>query len=215
MAPSQRDILLAALAGGRLIRPRDLATMADGTPIPRAVLQRAVRDGLVIADSEGYRSAAAGLNIAEAKMQEIAVHHPEGVLCLEGAQIFHELTDDFPGVYPVALRRLANRRSPIENVRVVSWNDPRMYEVGVEVRDVGGNRLRITDRFRTVADMYRPQHKQPADNADSAFRTIALNDGEEGIAAVSRYAHELGWGSEVSLAVRIAKEILRCATPRS
>ena len=211
----QRGIVIAAMGGGRLLRPRDLATMGDGgTPIPRHVLHTLVREGAVVRAPEGFRLAAAPGNLEDLKWQEIALRHPAGVVCLEAAQVFHGLTDDFPGEVRVAVPRNASRRSPVPGVKLVSFSNPDMLTMGVEERLVSGNRFLVTDIHRTVADMFRPQNWQPADKADAAFRLVASAGGEDAIAKVSAYAHALGWGREVTMAARTAKGFVRCATPR-
>ena len=211
----QRSIVIAAMGDGRLLRPRDLATMGEGgAPIPRHVLHTLVREGAVVRVPEGFRLAGAGVSLEDLRWQEIALRHPSGVVCLEAAQVFHGLTDDFPGEIRVAVPRNASRRSPVPGVKLVSFSNPGMLVIGVEARVVSGNRFLVTDRHRTVADMFRPQNWQPADKADAAFRLVASEDGEDGIAKVSGYAHSLGWGREVTMAARTAKGFVRCAMPK-
>jgi len=137
------------------------------------------------------------------------------VACLLTAQVFHDLTDAIEFEYVVAVPRTMSRRSSREvptgmhQVRLVTWSNPMFYSYGVEqVALPEGGTIAMTDRFRTVADMWRPSHQVDPEAAEGALVRIARRDGAEGLAEVVRYATRLGFRDHVAPRVRAMQNLL-------
>lgn len=199
---THRETLLRLLETGRVLRYRDLATVAE-RPIPRMELLRLQRSGHVV-QVEGQDKGEGGLGyrlagLEPSPLQRLAAVHPDAVLCGITAQRMHGLTDALPrgseGV--VAAISRARHRTSVGGVSLVTWTDPRLFSVGVETVDVGGATLHRTDRWRTILDMYRPNRSSEPLNANVGERRKALallvrEDGGEAERKLSSYAMRLG-----------------------
>lgn len=85
----------------------------------------------------------------------ISCLHPEGVVCLETAAIFHGLTDANPDVVHMAFPR--TKRVPVHpdiNVEGYRWSEAYLVH-GVEHVDIGSMHVAMTSRERTVVDFLR------------------------------------------------------------
>lgn len=81
--------------------------------------------------------------------------HPEGVVCLETAAMYHGLTDANPDELHMAFP--VSKRVPVHpelNVRGYRWSS-RFLEEGVADFDIGRMAVAMTDRSRTVVDFVR------------------------------------------------------------
>jgi hypothetical protein len=192
---THREVLLQALEEGRLLRSRDL----DALGVPRIALTRLRKGGEVVKDGPFYRH----VNTPEASdLQVLATTYPNGILCLLSAQRFHNLTETPCLYHSLALPRenAFNRAKAPDGmeVSVISWRDSAFYELGIECIDLGGGlSIMVTDRWRTVADMFRPQHMQDPEQANKALAIIASEDGRSGLSRVTSYAIKLGFGERV------------------
>ena len=216
---NQRETLLGILGDGRVLRWRDLPSVS-GAPLSRRSLRELIADGTVVPEAGGYRLAAVSDTTTE-RFTELAVRHPGGVLCLYTAMRFADhldpsssLTDETGTTDTVALPRSRNGRT-IPGARVVRWQDPRMFEIGVIETTLGGNRILHTSPARTVADLFRPKHGIPAGDAISALGNLAKSGGEDAVRDAMAHARELGWGSGMRAAVLATREMLRCVPKRA
>lgn len=120
----------------------------------------------------------------------ISCLHPEGVVCLETAAIFHGLTDANPDVVHMAFPR--TKRVPVHpdiNVEGYRWSEAYLVH-GVERVDIGSMHVAMTSRERTVVDFLRRME-----------RTGMV---EEGLKVMKAY-FETG-GAEKDL-IKVAREI--------
>ncbi|MBY3155542.1 hypothetical protein HFO56_24765 [Rhizobium laguerreae] len=85
----------------------------------------------------------------------ISCLHPEGVVCLETAAIFHGLTDANPAVVHMAFPRA--KRVPVHpdiNIEGYRWSETYLVQ-GVEPVNIGSMHVAMTTRERTVVDFLR------------------------------------------------------------
>jgi hypothetical protein len=130
---------------------------------------------------------------------------PDGVACLLTAAQLHGMTDENARV-TLAVPRGATR-PPGLGATFVTWQDARMFQVGVETRDICGRKVKVTNRARTVADLFRRRNRQFHADAASTLGQF-LRDGGE-IAEVSRIATELGFHADVAPWIGPLKESLK------
>ena len=201
---TQSETLLALLADGRVMRPRDIRSKHG---IPNVVVKRLHEKGSiqkVVSRFDGslLGYAVSGIDagpadVDEASLAVIAVAYPEGVLCLQSALRFHRMTDEASGLLHVALDPGASGRAELENVQVIRWSRPKMFKVGVLEASLGGVSARITDRARTVADLFGPMGKDFQDIRMGAMAELFGREGSRGLAKASFHAQSLGWGREM------------------
>jgi hypothetical protein len=200
-------VLLESLNAGMPVRSRDFAMRG----VSRLQLSRLTAKGFLVRDGLFY-SLPGGPGLTHA--QRLAAAHPNGVLCLITAQKIHDLTDDFESYGVIALPRGTWVPRGGDKDRFISWKEPLFYELGVEKIDVGGGVIaNVTDRFRTVADMFRPRYLQDTETAMRCLGEIARTDGERGLNMVASYAFKMHFGAHLQSAVRALKELIPCVKP--
>ena len=208
------------LADGRTVRPKEFLTHG----VPASVLMRMLgkkrivridtSDGVLV----GYRSVEAPpLRLREDKLATIAIRHPGGVLCLQSALRFHDLTDGYDEKFAVAVGPKSNRTST-HDLRFVVWSETAMFETGVvETVVSGGVKARITDVPRTLADLFRPAHRMSDSIRMEALRAVVRHHGEECIRTAAAHAMALGWWKEmqpVMQTIEAIGEAMPCAATR-
>lgn len=177
--------LVELLRNGEVLRHRDL--VAAG--IPAVVIKRCLERGVVervgddISDlNVGYALPQVPVEGSEhARLAAIAARHPRGVLCLHSALRLHELTDEVLEDQVIAIPSGGWRQTAIEGLRIVQWADRRLFEVGVEQREILGQTVRVTDPARTVLDCFR-WRGFPRDDAHKALFEL-LGRRETGVEA--------------------------------
>lgn len=209
--------ILDLMAGGASLRPRDLARHG----IQRSALQRLRDAGRIEPCGGGYRLVEAAPVRCE-RAAELSVAHPDGVLCFGTALRLHsrlagtgplaELSDEITTRDTVALPRGRWQGERVHGARIVTWSDPKFFEVGVETYDVGGVLVRATTPARTVADALRPVRNPDAQAVTDAeaFRALSAllaHEGDRAALEISRIARELGWGRRISAVLTAAKEM--------
>jgi predicted transcriptional regulator of viral defense system len=95
---------------------------------------------------------------------------PEGMICLDSALVYWDLSDEIPRKVHVAVPSGSHRPTidhPPAQVHVFSATT---FELGrAEVVDDAGARFFITDRERTVVDAFRLRHRRGEDLAYAAL----------------------------------------------
>lgn len=213
--PSHQDIILDLMGDGKLLRPLDVVKRIGASA--RQAFMLLEREGKIVRERRGaYRIANSPTDMVTERWQELAVRYPRGILCLQSAQMWHGITDQLPEKHFVADPTLSPnyRRRGEDPIHIVTWTDAPMWSVGVERVEFSGNAMSVTDKWRTVADMFRPVHHQNQGEAVAALVAVATEDGEEGLTKVSEYAMILGWHRRLEGPIRTAKEMLKCAVPR-
>jgi hypothetical protein len=163
----------------------------------------------------GYQSTAFPEPVhREDELWEIAIRHPQAVLCLHSAARYHDLTDNTSNLGTAAVSPGSNRR-PSLDIRLVRWSNPDMFRVGVETVELApGIEVRITDIPRTLADMFRDRRRVTDEERQHALGQVANRLGEEGIQQAADYASKLGWGERMTGVVMGAKGTMKWTATR-
>ena len=95
--------------------------------------------------------------------------HQTATLCLTSALIHHDLSDAIPLSADIALPRGTRHPAGFDHV---SWHSfhPETFEVGRELRDIGGMSVAIYSAERTIIDSFRLIHLEGSDVAHEALR---------------------------------------------
>ncbi len=155
-----------------LVRQRGVLRAMDlqEQSIPRVYLARLVADGVLDRPSRGIY-VLAGADITENhSLAEACRRIPHGVVCLLSALQFHDLTTQFPFEVWLAIdrkARLPKVKSP--PLRIVRFSGSDLMN-GVDVHNVEGVTVRMTDPARTVVDCFAYRKKIGIDVALEALR---------------------------------------------
>ena len=161
---ADRLIKLARQRG--VLRALDLEEHA----IPRVYLTRLVAGGLLERSSRGVY-VLAGADATENHSLAEACHRvPHGVVCLLSALQFHGMTTQFPFEVWLAIDRKA-RLPKVEYppLRIVRFSGSDLTS-GVDVYNIEGSTVKITDSARTVVDCFAYRKKIGIDVALEALR---------------------------------------------
>lgn len=187
--PSYEDrksaLLNALRSEGRPLRYAEVRKIMGGD----AAIRRLEGDQIVERITAGV-FAEPGRDTTWDSVAVISCLHPEGVVCLETAAIFHGLTDANPDVVHMAFPR--EKRVPVHpaiNIEGYRWSETYLVN-GVARVNIGSMHVEMTTRERTVVDFLRRME-----------RTGMV---EEGLKVMRAY-FEAG-GSEKEL-IRAAKQI--------
>lgn len=157
----------------------------------------------------GYalRHDAGPVDTKQDKMAEIAVRHPNAVLCLRSALRYHGMTDDFQDTYQAAVPQGASRRPTVLGGCVlVAWTDPARFSEGVDTVSLGGVPARVTSAARTVADIFEPRLKDFSEGRIRALRMLADTCGDAALSEAARFARALGWAAELDDPIATLRE---------
>ena len=182
-----------------LLSRRGMARLSELTDegITAATLSRMERAGRVVRLARGlYQLPDAPLD-ANHSLAEAAKLVPKGIICLQSALAFHDLTDRIPHSIWMAIGfadwRPRITRPPIQIVRF----GPKTLESGVEDHIIEGVRVRIYGAAKTVVDVFRYSHRaarrysqRPALNQAIEGLREALRQRKATPAEIARYAAE-------------------------
>ena len=160
----KRRVLALARRQG-VLRPRDL--VAPG--LSREVLRRLVAEGRLERRARGLY-VLPGAGGEHETLAAAAARVPHGVVCLLSALRLYGLTTQTPAAVWMAVDRKAHApRAPELPLRVVRFSGAALTE-GVEVRVLGGVRVRVYGAAKTVADCFKYRRKLGVDVAVEALR---------------------------------------------
>lgn len=132
----------------------------------------------------------------------VSARVPAGMVCLNSALAYWDLSDEIPSRVHVAVPEGAHRpaiKYPPTRVHVFSRHT---FELGrIEVREERGERFWVTDRERTIADAFRLRHLIGEDLAHEALRRYLRNRPKP--ARLSELARALRVSAPVTGAMRI------------
>ncbi len=155
MAQSTKREVLDLVAEAGVLRPRDL----DRHGIPRAYLQRLLRDGEVERVGRGLYMLP-GADVTEHHtLVEASKRVPHGVVCLLSALRFHELGTQNPFEVWMALEQKAWRPRGVGIPLRVFYLSKRAFEAGVQVHRIEGVTVRVYSPAKTVADCFKFRNK--------------------------------------------------------
>ena len=149
---SEPDIIETALAGNAIILRRDLE-LAGAT---RRAIENAVADRRLVKLRQGIYCTLSAY--AHGMLDEaLACMITGGVIYGPSAGRLHGLTDELP--FAISLLVPHGARTRFSEARlelaIKQTRDPKNLEVGVETIIVDGLHVRITDKARTVIDLFR------------------------------------------------------------
>lgn len=133
--------------------------------------------GLIERTSRGtYRKSDA--EDGDMDLEEIAAKAPRATLCLRSALARHDLIDDIPTTYDIALPR---RTWPPTTRAPVTWHqfDPRTFDLGRTTLPLGSQSdIGLYDPERCILDAYRLRHLEGPELANEALRRWLRRGGQ-------------------------------------
>ncbi len=149
-----------------IVRPVDL----EDRGIPRGILYRLVRDGLIERQARGIYVAIQHPFSAEHTLAHVAKRVPAAVFCLLTALRFHELTTQNPAEVWIALPEKARKpRLEYPRIRVARFSGSALVE-GIETHHIEKVEIRVYSAAKTVADCFKYRNKVGIDVAVEALR---------------------------------------------
>lgn len=131
-------------------------------------LRRLLDDGDIIKIARGlFRKAEA---IGDDDLTEIADRSPRATLCLRSALARHDLIDDIPAEFDIAVPRGSWTPRTIAPVR---WRhfDPDTFDIGRDLIDIDtGRTLGLYSAERSIIDAFRLAHLEGVDLANEALK---------------------------------------------
>jgi len=138
-----------------VVRPTDL----ESHGIPRGLIYRLERQGLVEKISRGVYAASDHYRTEKQSLAQVAKRIPQGIICLLSALDFHELTTQPPHQVWIAIPEKARRpRLDHPPLRIVRFSGNAL-EQGVETHNIEGVAVQITSVAKTVADCFKYRNK--------------------------------------------------------
>ncbi|MBK1621549.1 transcriptional regulator [Lamprobacter modestohalophilus] len=174
--PDHQASILALARDQSLIRPVDL----EAKGLPRVSLTRLVRQGRLTRVGRGLYALPDRPVSEHSALAEVARKHPKSVVCLLSALRFHELTTQAP--FEVWLGIPSKAHPPkleYPTLRIVRFSEAGMAE-GIDVHEIDGVPVRITNVARTVADCFKHRNKIGLDVALEALKETLGQEGEGG-----------------------------------
>ena len=149
-------MLRTSKAIGLGIHPRTLYEMRDAGVVDR--LGRGV-----------YRLASLPV-VSDPDLAAVAIHVPQGVICLISALSLHEITTQVPHEVYLALKRGATKpRLDYPPTRVFWFSGP-AFEEGIVTQSKDGISVRVYTAEKTLADCFKYRHKIGIDVAVEALK---------------------------------------------
>lgn len=160
----QRILDLTAQHG--LIRPRDL----NERGLPSIALTRLVRQGLLTRVGRGLYAIPGRPGSEHGSLAEIAVKHPQVIVCLLSALRVHGLTTQSPFEVWLAIPNKARApKMDYPPLRIVRFSGAALTD-GIEDHQIDGVSVRVTSVARTVADCFKFRNKIGLDVAMEALQ---------------------------------------------
>jgi len=140
-----------------LLKDRGMVRLSEflQQDITAATISRMERKAAIIQLARGlYQLADAPLD-ANHTLAEAAKLVPNGVICLDSALAFHELTDRIPAAVSMAIRQ-RDWRPKIEHpkIEIVRFG-PKVFDPGIETHVIERVDVRIYSPAKTIVDMFR------------------------------------------------------------
>jgi predicted transcriptional regulator of viral defense system len=184
-----------------LLSERGMVRLSEFTKegITATTLSRMARKGSVVQLRRGlYQLPDAPLD-ANHSLAEAAKLVPKGVICLDSALAFHELTDRIPRYVWMAIGfrewRPHITQPPIQVVRF----GPKVLNTGIKTHIIEAVPVRIYSPAKTIADLFYHAHRQHRWYGSKIGLTHAIQGLKEALrlrkatpAEVARYATEAG-----------------------
>lgn len=163
----------------------------------------ALRDaGELIELSRGLYQLADSAGMDHVDFVTVCARAPRGMICLNSAFAYWDLTDEIPAEVHLAVSEGTHRPAIDHPPTKVHVFRAASFTLGrAEVRQEQGERFWITDRERTVVDAFRMRHLVGEDTANAALRRY-LSDRPKP-ARVAELARKLRAWTPLSAAMRV------------
>lgn len=167
----------------------------------------ALRDeGEVLELSRGLFQLADTAGIGNIDLVAVCARAPHGMIALDSALSYWDLTDQIPAMVHLAVPEDSHRPAIDHPPTRVHVFRAATFALGrMEVREEGGERFGITDRERTVVDAFRLRHIVGEDEAHGALRRY-LRQPRPKLARLADLGRKLRVSGPVTSALRVLQE---------
>jgi predicted transcriptional regulator of viral defense system len=149
-----------------MVRPRDL----EHIDVPREVLKRLVEKGKLMRRSRGIYTTPDYEPTRHTDLAEVCTRASIATVCLISALDFHELTTQIAHAVWIMIERTAWRpKIGYPRIEVV-YASGESLTTDVEVREIEGVQVKITNPAKTVADCFKYRDRVGQDVAIEALR---------------------------------------------
>lgn len=160
-----RKHILALAHRQGLIRSRDL----DDQGYPRVALTRLVRQGALLRVGRGIYALPGRLVSEHGTLAYVASKYPQSVICLLSALQVHQLSTQLPFEVWLGIPNKAHApKLDYPPLKLVRLSAPALAN-GVEIRQIDGVPIRITNVERTLVDCFKFRNKIGLDVALEAL----------------------------------------------
>lgn len=195
----------ASLSRLRRLGPVFRAKDAVAAGVSWRDLYRMRDQGAVVELSRGLYQLAATAGADNIDFVAVCARAPQGMICLNSALAYWDLSDEIPSQVHLAVPEGAHRPTidfPPTKVHVFAAST---FDLGrQQIRSMGGSRFWISDRERTVVDAFRQRHRIGDDLAHGALRRYLQTRPKP--ARVAELAQALRVWTPVAAAMRVLQE---------
>jgi predicted transcriptional regulator of viral defense system len=163
------------------------ASRAEKLGIPKHMLYEMLRKEMLVRESKGLYRLAEVEPLSNPDLVQVSLLVPRSVICLVSALYFYRLTTQIPHQVYIALPR--DTKSPrLEHppLKVFHFGE-RAYSAGIQEHLIDGVSVRIYNREKTIADMFKYRQKLGVDLAIEALRDY-MRQPHANLNEVMRYA---------------------------
>ena len=107
----------------------------------------------------------------------IKVYFQDGVVCLFSAALIHGLTTYIPEKLQIAIER--DKKSlelPLWPKFEVKYYDKKSFDIGREKIDLGGEKISIYDKERTIIELLKKRNKYGLEEVKEVFKSYLNSD---------------------------------------
>lgn len=164
----------------------------------------ALRDGGQILElSRGLYQVAEAAGIGNIDFVAVCARAPHGMIAMESAQSYWDLTDEIPSAVHLAVPEGSHRPTIDHPPTIVHVFRAATFDLGrIEIREPDGEGFWITDRERTVVDAFRLRHLVGENTAHQSLRRY-LSQPRPKLARLSDLARVLRASTAVRTALRV------------
>jgi len=163
-------------------------------------------EGELLELSRGLFQLAEASGIGNIDFVAVCARAPHGMIALDSALSYWDLTDSIPSQVHLAVPEGAHRPAIDHPPTTVHVFRAATFDLGrVEIREEGGERFWIADRERTVVDAFRLRHRLGEDEAHRALRRY-LAQPRPKLARLADLARQLRVSTPVRSALRVLQE---------
>lgn len=188
---SQNDSPIAEILkeAGRPMKASDLVALG----VTRMALVRAVRSGAIERGARGVYRVPAAEEDPRVAWASLACRLPSAVFCMVSAAAYHGLTQNMAATLDIAvpLSLTPSVNSFGATTRFMRWRDENAFSIGVDVVEIDGIGVRVTNPERTVVDLFRYSPLAPQRRGNPSI----VADPETVHDALVRYLHGFEGGS--------------------